>query len=133
MRLLRFVLMFAFLALLIYPVCDILAVARSSLSFAGQTSSYLPLYYGYEKGFFLQEGLDLEILQLDPVATDSHIEQKGDTRARFLRDWNRGVKFCQDNEEIMIAYILQKNGIKDTPLAGRMDDDGAPNMLAAIV
>lgn len=35
---------------------------RFYISIPGPTLSYVPLYYGQEKGFFAQEGLDLQIL-----------------------------------------------------------------------
>jgi hypothetical protein len=53
MRLLRIVLMFAFLAVLAYPAYDILAVARS---YRSRPLSYLALCYSQKKGFLWQEG-----------------------------------------------------------------------------
>jgi NitT/TauT family transport system substrate-binding protein len=38
------------------------AAERFFISIPGPTLSYVPLYYGQEKGFFAQEGLDLEVL-----------------------------------------------------------------------
>jgi ABC-type nitrate/sulfonate/bicarbonate transport system substrate-binding protein len=38
------------------------AAKRFYISIPGPTLSYVPLYYGQEKGFFTQEGLDLQIL-----------------------------------------------------------------------
>ena len=38
------------------------AAERFYISIPGPTLSYVPLYYGQEKGFFSQEGLDLQIL-----------------------------------------------------------------------
>ena len=38
------------------------AVERFYISIPGPTLSYVPLYYGQEKGFFAQEGLDLQVL-----------------------------------------------------------------------
>jgi ABC-type nitrate/sulfonate/bicarbonate transport system substrate-binding protein len=38
------------------------AAERFYISIPGPTLSYVPLYYGQEKGFFTQEGLDLQIL-----------------------------------------------------------------------
>jgi ABC-type nitrate/sulfonate/bicarbonate transport system substrate-binding protein len=38
------------------------AAERFYISIPGPTLSYVPLYYGQEKGFFAQEGLDLQIL-----------------------------------------------------------------------
>jgi ABC-type nitrate/sulfonate/bicarbonate transport system substrate-binding protein len=38
------------------------AAERFYISIPGLTLSYVPLYYGQEKGFFAQEGLDLQVL-----------------------------------------------------------------------
>src|SRR4026209_2174218 len=38
------------------------AAERFFISIPGPTLSYVPLYYGQEKGFFSQEGLDLQVL-----------------------------------------------------------------------
>lgn len=40
----------------------ILAAEKFFISIPGPTLSYVPLYYGQEKGFFAQEGLDLQVL-----------------------------------------------------------------------
>jgi len=40
----------------------VLAAERFYISIPGPTLSYVPLYYGQEKGFFAQEGLDLQVL-----------------------------------------------------------------------
>lgn len=42
---------------------------------------------------------------------------------RFLRAWNRGLKFYQDNPEIMIPYIQRRLGVRETQLARRMYED----------
>src|ERR1044071_951446 len=39
-----------------------LALDRFYISIPGPTLSYAPLYYGQEKGFFAQQGLDLQVL-----------------------------------------------------------------------
>ncbi|MBI4528717.1 MAG: ABC transporter substrate-binding protein [Deltaproteobacteria bacterium] len=39
-----------------------MAADRFLISLPGPTLGYLPVYYGQEKGFFLQEGLDLQVL-----------------------------------------------------------------------
>ncbi|MBI2533014.1 MAG: ABC transporter substrate-binding protein [Deltaproteobacteria bacterium] len=39
-----------------------IAAERFSISIPGPTLSYVPLYYAQEKGFFAQEGLDLQVL-----------------------------------------------------------------------
>jgi len=38
------------------------ATERFYISIPGPTLSYVPLYYGQEKGFFVQEGFDLQVL-----------------------------------------------------------------------
>jgi hypothetical protein len=48
---------------------------------------------------------------------------------RFLRAWNRALKFYQDNPEVMLPYIQKKLGVKDPQLARRMYDDDAPYIL----
>ena len=40
----------------------VLAAERFYISIPGPTLSYVPLYYGQERGFFAQEGLDLQVL-----------------------------------------------------------------------
>jgi ABC-type nitrate/sulfonate/bicarbonate transport system substrate-binding protein len=40
----------------------IVAAEKFFISIPGPTLSYVPLYYGQEKGFFAQEGLDLQVL-----------------------------------------------------------------------
>ncbi len=39
-----------------------IAAERFNISIAGPTLSYVPLYYAQEKGFFAQEGLDVQVL-----------------------------------------------------------------------
>jgi ABC-type nitrate/sulfonate/bicarbonate transport system substrate-binding protein len=38
------------------------AADKFFISIPGPTLSYVPLYYGQEKGFFAQEGLELQVL-----------------------------------------------------------------------
>ena len=38
------------------------AADKFYISIPGPTLSYVPLYYGQEKGFFAQEGLELQVL-----------------------------------------------------------------------
>jgi ABC-type nitrate/sulfonate/bicarbonate transport system substrate-binding protein len=47
---------------LLFNSQPILAVEKFFISIPGPTLSYVPLYYGQEKGFFAQEGLDLQVL-----------------------------------------------------------------------
>jgi len=50
------------LAALLMLTCRSYAADRFFISIPGPTLSYVPLYYGQEKGFFAQEGLDLQVL-----------------------------------------------------------------------
>jgi ABC-type nitrate/sulfonate/bicarbonate transport system substrate-binding protein len=50
------------LAALLMLTCRSYAADRFFVSIPGPTLSYVPLYYGQEKGFFAQEGLDLQVL-----------------------------------------------------------------------
>lgn len=52
------------IALAIFLLCSAQAIAaeRFLISIPGPTLSYAHLYYGQERGFFTQEGLDLQIL-----------------------------------------------------------------------
>ncbi|HEY7219139.1 MAG TPA: ABC transporter substrate-binding protein [Candidatus Binatia bacterium] len=47
---------------LIFIAGYVRAAERFYISIPGPTLSYMPLYYGQEKGFFAQEGLDLQVL-----------------------------------------------------------------------
>ncbi len=88
-------------------------------------STYLALDQGFR---VLARGRDLmRYLQTGVVTTDANIKQKGAKIVRFLRAWNRALKFYQDNPEIMMPYIQRKLGVKEPQLARRMyeDDVGA--------
>jgi NitT/TauT family transport system substrate-binding protein len=50
------------LAALLMLTCRSYAADRFFISIPGPTLSYVPLYYGQEKGFFAQENLDLQVL-----------------------------------------------------------------------
>ena len=52
----------AVLLALLFNAQPILAAEKFFISIPGPTLSYVPLYYGQEKGFFAQEGLDLQVL-----------------------------------------------------------------------
>lgn len=51
----------AFLLIFLFHA-DLSAAEKFFISIPGPTLSYVPLYYGQEKGFFAQEGLDLQVL-----------------------------------------------------------------------
>src|SRR5947209_19688815 len=52
------------IALAVFLLCAVQGIAaeRFFISLPGPTLSYAPLYYGQERGFFMEEGLDLQIL-----------------------------------------------------------------------
>jgi len=52
----------AFLLILLCHGDPSAAAEKFFISIPGPTLSYVPLYYGQEKGFFAQEGLDLQVL-----------------------------------------------------------------------
>jgi ABC-type nitrate/sulfonate/bicarbonate transport system substrate-binding protein len=90
-------------------------------------ATYLAMDQGYQ---VFGRGRDyMRFLQTGVVATDSHIKQKREQLVRFLRAWNRALKFYQDNPEVMLPYIQKKLGVKDAQLARRMYDDDAPYIL----
>jgi ABC-type nitrate/sulfonate/bicarbonate transport system substrate-binding protein len=71
----------------------------------------------------------MRYLQTGVVATDAHIRLKRDRVVRFLRAWNRSLKFYQDNPEVMFPYIQKKLAVGDAQLARRMYADDAPFIL----
>jgi hypothetical protein len=68
----------------------------------------------------------MRYLQTGVVASDTHIKQKRVSLARFLRAWNRALKFYQDRPEVMLPYIQKRLGLKEAQLARRMYEDDAP-------
>ena len=71
----------------------------------------------------------MRYLQTGVVATDAYIKQKRERLVRFLRAWNRALKFYQDHPEVMLPYIQKKLAVKDPQLARRMYEDDAPFIL----
>ena len=49
-------------ALIVISAGHAIAAERFNISIPGPTLSYVPLYYAQEKGFFAQEGFDLQVL-----------------------------------------------------------------------
>ncbi|MGH7767937.1 MAG: ABC transporter substrate-binding protein [Candidatus Binatia bacterium] len=90
-------------------------------------ATYLALDQGYR---VLARGKDhLRYLQTGVVTTDANIKQKRERIVRFLRGWNRALKFYQDNPETMIPYIQKKLGVKDLQLARRMYNEDVETLL----
>ena len=87
-------------------------------------------YLALERGFqVMARGRDhLRYLQTGIVATDLGIKQKAAQIVRFLRGWNRALKFYQDNPEIMIPYIQKKLHVSDPRLARKMYEEDAPSV-----
>jgi sulfonate transport system substrate-binding protein len=91
-------------------------------------STYLAMDQGFK---VLGRGRDyMRYLQTGVVATDTHIKQKRESLVRFLRAWNRALKFYQDKPEVMLPYIQKRLGLNDAQLARRMYEDDAAYILA---
>ena len=58
----RFFSVMLLLAVVVNAQAPAIAAERFYISIPGPTLSYVPLYYGQERGFFTQEGLDLQVL-----------------------------------------------------------------------
>ena len=82
-------------------------------------------YLAMDRGFrTMARGRDhIRYLQTGVVATDTAIKQKRGNIIRFLRGWNRALKFYQDNPETMIPYIQKKLAVSDAKMARRMYDE----------
>jgi len=65
----------------------------------------------------------LRYLQTGVVATDAALKQKRGNIVRFLRGWNRSLKFYQENPEVMLPYIQKKLAVRDGQMARRMYDE----------
>ena len=88
-------------------------------------------YLAQDQGFkvFGRARDSMRYLQTGVVATDAYIKEKHERLVRFLRAWNRALKFYQDHPDIMPPYIQKKLAVKDAQLARRMYEDDAPFIL----
>jgi len=48
---------------------------------------------------------------------------------RFLRAWNRALKYYRENPEVMIPYMQKKFGIKEAGLVQRMYEDDLETLV----
>jgi len=97
---------------------------RVSAGMVTPPTTYLTIDRGFK---VMARGRDhMRYLQTGVVTTDANIKQKRANLVRFLRAWNRSVKFYQENRELMLPYIQKKLGVADAQLARRMYDDDAP-------
>jgi NitT/TauT family transport system substrate-binding protein len=106
--------------------------ALSSGRVAGAMITPPATYLAQDQGLkVLGRGRDsIRYLQTGVVATDTYIMQRRERLVRFLRAWNRALRFYQDNSDEMVAYLQKKLGVKDAQLARRMYADDAPFILA---
>ena len=67
-------------------------------------------YFAIDRGFqVMGRGKDyMRYLQTGVVATDAAIKGNRENIVRFLRTWDRALKFYQDNPEIMISLYSEK-------------------------
>jgi ABC-type nitrate/sulfonate/bicarbonate transport system substrate-binding protein len=88
-------------------------------------------YLAQDQGFkVLARGKDyMRYLQTGVVTTDTNLKQKRASLVRFLRGWNRALKFYVSNPEVMVPYIQKKLGVKDVRLARRMYEDDVQTVL----
>ncbi len=84
-------------------------------------STYLALDQGFR---LFGRGRDhMRYLQTGVVTTDAKVKQKRGSVVRFLRAWNRALKYYRENPEVMVPYIQKKFSIKETGLIRRMYED----------
>ena len=88
-------------------------------------------YLALDKGFrVFARGKDhMRYLQTGIITTDVAIKEKRAKLIRFLRGWNRALKFYAENPEAMIPYIQKRLGVKETRLARRMYEDDLQTLV----
>jgi ABC-type nitrate/sulfonate/bicarbonate transport system substrate-binding protein len=110
--------------------------ARLQSLFSGRVAGAMmtppSVYLAQDQGYrVFGRGRDtMRFLQTGVVTTDTNLKQKREKLGRFLRVWNRALKFYQDNPELMMPFIQRRLGVKDAQQARRMYDDDAPFLLS---
>ena len=110
--------------------------ARLQSLFSGRVAGAMmtppSIYLAQDQGYIVfGRGRDtMRFLQTGVVTTDTNLKQKREKLVRFLRVWNRALKFYQDNPELMMPFIQRRLGVKDAQQARRMYDDDAPFILS---
>lgn len=110
--------------------------ARLQSLFSGRVAGAMmtppSVYLAQDQGYkVFGRGRDtMRFLQTGVVTTDTNLKQKREKLLRFLRVWNRALKFYQDNPELMMPFIQSRLGVKDAQQARRMYDDDAPFILS---
>jgi NitT/TauT family transport system substrate-binding protein len=110
--------------------------ARLQSLFSGRVAGAMmtppSVYLAQDQGYrVFGRGRDtMRFLQTGVVTTDTNLKQKREKLVRFLRVWNRALKFYQDNPELMMPFIQRRLGVKDAQQARRMYDDDAPFILS---
>lgn len=90
-------------------------------------STYLALDQGFR---LFGRGRDhMRYLQTGVVITEAKIKQKRGSIVRFLRAWNRALKYYRENPAAMIPYIQKTFGIKETGLVRRMYEDDLDSIV----
>jgi NitT/TauT family transport system substrate-binding protein len=110
--------------------------ARLQSLFSGRVAGAMmtppSVYLAQDQGYrVFGRGRDyMRFLQTGVVTTDTNLKQRREKLVRFLRVWNRALKFYQDNPELMMPFIQRRLGVKDAQHARRMYDDDAPFILS---
>jgi ABC-type nitrate/sulfonate/bicarbonate transport system substrate-binding protein len=90
-------------------------------------STYLALDQGFK---LFGRGRDhMRYLQTGVVTTDAKIKQKRGSIVRFLRAWNRALKYYRENPGVMMPYIQKKFSVKETGLVRRMYEDDLETLV----
>lgn len=110
--------------------------ARLQSLFSGKVAGAMmtppSVYLAQDQGYkVFGRGRDyMRFLQTGVVTTDTNLKQKREKLVRFLRVWNRALRFYQGNPDLMIPFIQRRLGVKDALMARRMYEDDAPFILS---